>query len=310
MSGCCLVNRAYTPFPAAHHSGDPAVWTADDGTKFPYLKVTPSKGQKRRGLVVLANGWDSSTEDYRPLAERLAQHGYVVMGSEIRGQKYDPNIFRRGLPGSYRDWVKDLEAFSRFARHEYPGLPWFIHAHSFGGLVGLAAIGDSHFVEKPRGVIVHSPGFPFIVQKENRLVGVLLAPFFWVRIPHLLLAEINDTKPMNDPVKDGVWLRSPDRLRCGYTLRFFSECVKLGQAANAALEGRTVPLLALEGGKDRVVTNGDQVARPLYTDFMKNRVGRTPNEYRRYPTEGHTVFVGGEGERALSDILAWLDRHR
>jgi alpha-beta hydrolase superfamily lysophospholipase len=317
LSSCALINRPVRSYPkssrpvAAHVRGEGQFWESPDGTVFPKLVQLPPRGQKTRGIVIFADGWDSSTEDYRPLARWLARGGYSVAACEIRGQKYDPVFWRRGLPGSYRAWVEDFKAFCQSARSSYdPGTPWFIHGHSFGGLVGLAAVAEMAPADKPRGMIVHSPGYPFVVAKDSRLRNVLLAPFFWVRLPHLLASDLMQTLPTGDLEHDGRWLRSPDRLRRGYTLKFFAEAIKLGHAAHASLPYVGVPLLALEGGQDRVNTSGGFLKREDYTAFMRDEVGRPPNEYRAYPHEGHTVFIGPEGTQAFGDMFRWIERHR
>ena len=90
------------------------------------------------GTVLLVAGYTGSKEDFAPLLRPLRSAGYRAVALDQRGQYESPGPED---PGAYTvaDLAADLLAVGRALRPENPG-PLHLLGHSFGGLVGRAAV--------------------------------------------------------------------------------------------------------------------------------------------------------------------------
>jgi pimeloyl-ACP methyl ester carboxylesterase len=90
------------------------------------------------GTVLLVAGYTGSKEDFAPLLRPLAAAGYRAVAIDQRGQFESPGP---DDPGAYTvaELADDVRAVARVLRAESSG-PLHLLGHSFGGLVGRAAV--------------------------------------------------------------------------------------------------------------------------------------------------------------------------
>ncbi|MFZ4764866.1 MAG: alpha/beta fold hydrolase, partial [Roseimicrobium sp.] len=260
---------------------------------------------------IVVPGWDSVTTDYRLVAERLAREGCAVYGSEARTGVYDPVKDRRGNPENWHDWVADLKAFTQFVRHKHPGLPLFFHGHSFGGVLALQVAAESPEAP-PRGVIVHSPGYPFMLESEHTLAMAALRSMAWFRFPHLRWMGRMRRFPTNDAAFNGQWVASEDRLQAGYKVRYLWRAFELGHQARLSSRTLALPVLAFGGGLDRVNAMSDE-KREAYRCYLMRELAGGPATAGGHTTaywyeDGcHTLTAQPTKERLLTAITTWMN---
>lgn len=308
-SSQCKLPPGVAPLPPCHKPGDPT-WQTFDGTKLPYVEVTPPLGAEK-AVVIVVPGWDAVTGDYLHLMEGLAAKGYCVCASENRAERYDPVEARRGEAVPWHDWVADLTAFTEWVAKRHPGKPIFYHGHSFGTLIVIEAEAEA---EKRatgphvQGVILHSPAFPMLDKDPlapSVTIGRLLS---FVRIDQVSWSEAQHVGPVGDEVDNCRWFESSDRLKKGYSLGFLIKTVELGHAARRSSHDLRVPVMAMEGLRDRVVAPVPRV-RKEYHDYLTQELCGGHATVKVYPEGFHLITEGASRNQAMADVVAWMNAH-
>ena len=303
----CQLPPGVTPLPPCHSANDPT-WRSFDGTPFPYVEKKPAHGEGK-AVVILVPGWDAVTGDYEHLTETLADHGYIVCGSEIRAQRYDPVVSRRGSAVPWHDWVRDLLAFSAWVRKRYPDKTIFYHGHSFGAVIVAETVAEEERAGKPpqvRGAILQSPAFPMMDRDPHGLEVTLGHSLGFVRIAQVTLAENSHVGPVGEAVDNCRWFHSTDRVHRGYSLAFLIETVNLGHAARVSSRTLRMPVLAMEGQEDRVVTHSPAEVKE-YHEYLTHELCGGHATVKVYPNGYHLITEGKSRKVAERDILSWLD---
>lgn len=101
-----------------------------------------SDAPRAKGTVVLIHGRNESIEKYYETIRDLNAMGLWVATYDMRGQGASPRLIkdrRKGHVDRFSDYVRDLEIFLETVVLPDTRLPFFMLAHSTGGLVALAA---------------------------------------------------------------------------------------------------------------------------------------------------------------------------
>ena len=109
-----------------------------DGLVLDGLVVEPEEGVQRTALLQLSHGMSEYKERYLPFMEYMAEHGVVCVIHDHRGHgksvKSDQDLgFMYGAGGA--GLVEDLFLVTKWAKKEYPDLPFVLMGHSMGSLV-------------------------------------------------------------------------------------------------------------------------------------------------------------------------------
>jgi alpha-beta hydrolase superfamily lysophospholipase len=272
---------------------------------------------KPKAVVIMIGGWDSTTLDYTILGEHLAREGNQVYASELRTGVYDPVVRRRGNPKNWKEWVEDLRGFTTFVVKKHPGAPVFYHGHSFGSLVALSAGVDANWHPQIHGIIMESPALPLLLRKEDLIKMAVLFPFNGVRLPHLRMGPGAEVAPTGSEKLNCEWKRSPDRLREGYKLRYFTIAAELGYHVRALCGKVGAPVLALAGDKD-VVVAPKPANQEEYRKYLRKELCTGHAEVIDYPNGYHMMVVPKTGDprldstsrKVLRDITNWIEQKR
>jgi fermentation-respiration switch protein FrsA (DUF1100 family) len=100
--------------------------------------------------------------------------------------------------------------------------------------------------------------------------------------------------------------RSPNEIASGYSHAWWASMLSMDQSA--MLRAVTVPVLAIQGGRDHNVSIAG--ARALMSPFRAGGKGNV--EYIEYPGLDH-AFTDADGtshwDRVIHDISVWLNQH-
>lgn len=143
--------------------------------------------------------------------------------------------------------------------------------------------------------------------EPKALRNALLLPFFWVRVPQLLLVNPRWNGPFEDPEVNCRWLKSKDRVRRGYQMGFLLRAAALGHDARLHSRELSLPVLVLGGGNDRISAFGTQPQ--AYYDYLSGEVAGGRADFVFYREGFHILTEGSTRARALAAIVNWLDRH-
>jgi lysophospholipase len=115
---------------------------ADDGKRL-RLAFWETDNNTPRGSILLFPGRTEYVEKYSPIARRLTDEGYHVLGIDWRGQGLSDRLQDDPLPGhvdKFSDYQRDVHELVAAAILKALPKPWHLLAHSMGGCIGLAAL--------------------------------------------------------------------------------------------------------------------------------------------------------------------------
>ncbi len=312
LAGCGGLNRKACPLPpgvrplAASHADRGPTWTAGDGRTFP-VTIWKNRGVRPKAAVVVIPGWDAALGDYANIGGALAKEGMAVYGMELRWQRWDPVVPERGDPADWHRWVTDAREFIEWVRRREPRLPVIVHGHSFGSMVAMQAAAEMPPSEEPlAGLIVHSPGFPFMQRQPSWLVGSLHA-LTAVRLPHLWIMKKRGVRLSDDRLWNCRWMNSDDRLMEGYKGRYLLEAYALGQEVRKSSRTLDLPILALAGDRDTLVApDGPQMA--AYLAYLQRELAGGNAESKIIHGQFHVLNQGSSQNAVLNAIRRWVWR--
>ena len=118
---------------------------ATDGARLRVVRFPLAAGRTQRGSVLVLPGWSEFAEKYVEVASDLHARGLDVLVCDPRGQGYSQRREhdRRGHIDDFRVFVRDLTVCFDHARQVMDG-PYFILAHSMGGLITLEWLAEGH----------------------------------------------------------------------------------------------------------------------------------------------------------------------
>ncbi|MEM9988222.1 MAG: alpha/beta hydrolase [Pseudomonadota bacterium] len=138
MTNIPLIEVPENPLPSPFHV---QYVVANDGAR---LRIALAPLDEReagaaRGTVFVHPGWSEFIEKYGEVIEKLHTRGFHVAINDPRGQGYShrmkPND-ERGLIRDFSQFTDDLNSIWRVVKANFPP-PYFILAHSMGGLIAL-----------------------------------------------------------------------------------------------------------------------------------------------------------------------------
>ena len=156
-----LKDTHYNPVPENAHAG--YVETPDNmRIRFARWKATK---HPTKGTVLLLHGRTECIEKLFETVEDIRKRGFEVLTFDWRGQGGSTRLLNNNLAGyidDFEEYITDLETiFEQVALPDCKG-PYYIFAHSTGGLVALLAA--PRFGNKVRRMVLTSP----LLGLENR----------------------------------------------------------------------------------------------------------------------------------------------
>lgn len=132
-----LFSTPDNPLPEDHKAG---YFEGCDGRQLRYA-LFRSTGQNARGTIVLLHGRNECIEKYYETIRDLTKAGFWVATFDWRGQGGSERIkYRRqvGYVRNFRDYEHDLAIFLEYVVLPDARMPYYLLAHSMGGLVALS----------------------------------------------------------------------------------------------------------------------------------------------------------------------------
>ena len=129
------------PANPAPENGSAGFFTAEDGRRLRYA-LFPTAVRPFRGTVILIQGRNEFIEKYFETIRDLAAAGFDVATFDLRGQGLSDRLLknhRRGHVRRFGDYVSDLNRFLRDVVLPDCTGPFYMLAHSTGGLIALLA---------------------------------------------------------------------------------------------------------------------------------------------------------------------------
>ncbi|NOY26433.1 MAG: alpha/beta hydrolase [Oligoflexia bacterium] len=171
-----------------------------DGTRLRVVQWAPEATPTAE--VLLLHGLAEHAGRYPHVAAALTAAGYHVTFVELRGHGNSEG--RRGAIQSWGDYVADLQAAADFVRK-----PFFLVAHSMGGLVALDALrGPSAMHDQVRALALSDP-----------LTGLAVIPPKLLDMAKHWLSKLVPNLHIKNPLDPAQVSRDPEVVRAYIAVR-------------------------------------------------------------------------------------------
>jgi alpha-beta hydrolase superfamily lysophospholipase len=259
-----------------------------------------------RAIAQITHGVGEYVLRYAPIAERLAQEGFVVYAHDHRGHgaSVPPNT-ERGAIGA-TGWAKlvdDIGVVGRFARELHPELSLGLIAHSLGSfatqqyLLKHSADVDAVVLSGTASIDLLEPALdldaPMDLAMFNAAFQPARTPFDW-----LSRDEGQVDRYIADPL-------------CGFGLdvgggkAMFVAARALADPAEVAGVRADLPIYIVVGDMDPV--NG-QLALVNVLVARYQHAGLHDVELKVYPGARHEVFNEINRDEVFADVIGWLTK--
>lgn len=233
--------------------------------------ISPAKTQEIKGTIILLQGRNESIEKYFETISDLNQRGFTVATMDWRGQGGSYRLLKnpaRGYINRFKDYCDDLNIFLKTIVLPDCPPPYYIIAHSTGGLVALYAHQSlmsrihrmvllSPFLGLRRGVLTDRYFRPLSTLLNNAGLGRL----------HIGSSRLELSTPRfdNNPFTSDAnrYYRNAETI-CQYpqlglaspTIRWVAQSLSIIRKINndAFYENFAIPTLIMTGSADRVVS--------------------------------------------------------
>ncbi|CAH0341785.1 Lysophospholipase L2 [Rhizobium sp. CECT 9324] len=270
-----------------------------------------------KGTVVLLHGRNESIEKYFETIRDLTSRGFWVATYDFRGQGGSERLLkdaRKGHVNRFMDYIRDLEIFLEQVVLPDTRLPFFMLAHSTGGLIALkAAPRLSNRIER---MVLTAPFVGLGGQKTSpENIYRLSALASWTGLGHICLnkdeprKDFDDNPLTTDPTRfarnQRLVIDHPELFLGPPTARWLYEAQKtINQVRDPRhLAAITVPTVIIAPGNDPIVPFLYQEKLSQY--FRAGQLVPVPGsrheilqEHDRYRTQALAAFYafvpGGE----------------
>ena len=310
-----LVSTANNDVPARARAG---FLVSKAGRKRLRYALFPAGGRPRRGTVVILQGRNECIEKYHETIGDLSRRGLGTAIMDWRGQGGSERLIRdreKGHVRSYGDYVADLDQF--FEEIVLPDCagPFYVLAHSLGGLIALLAA--PRLVNRVRRMVLSTPllvfeglplSMPALRSLSNLLCGIGLGTTYLGGGPRARNTTLfAGNKLTSDYARftrnSGIYLRHPELALGGPTAAWIrASCEAVATVAEPEHRARIqVPTLIIAAGADEVVstpaieTFGSRLksASVLTIDGARHELLQEADAYREQFMAAFDAFIPG-----------------
>jgi alpha-beta hydrolase superfamily lysophospholipase len=203
-------------------------------------------GASPKAVVGLLHGYGEHAGRYAHVMDAWAAVGIASVAVDMRGHGRAEGP--RGYCDRFDEYIEDASVLERLVTERAPGLPAFLFAHSFGGLVGL-----SYVLARPgswRGLMLSAPyfGTALKVPAIKRFVGQIATRV----APRLALPMgFHGSDVTHDPVRARAYDEDPLVFEKA-TTRWFFEAEEAQARALARAPSLSMPLYMVMGTRDPI----------------------------------------------------------
>jgi lysophospholipase len=247
-----------------------------------------------RSLALLAHGHAEHLGRYGHIIDALLANGFAVAGQDHRSHGRSDGE-PRALVRRFDDLVDDFRIMALRVQAAHPQLPVMMVGHSMGGL--LAARYALRYQAELSALVLSGPAF-IIVGGTNpllqQIVRLISLPFPTMPVPR---TEGDDLS--TDPAIETQFEADPLCYHGKTRMRTVSEIVRGGKDALRRAPTLTIPLLAMNGEADPIVS-------PVGTEEFVARAGSVDKTLRIWPGMKHEIFNDVDGDEVIRFTLNWL----
>ncbi|WP_432663023.1 alpha/beta hydrolase [Wukongibacter baidiensis] len=255
-----------------------------DNTNLYYMKDTTIKP---RAIVIIIHGFGEHLGRYEYVKDKLIQYGYGVFRLDNRG--HGKSEGERGHINHFKDFAKDVDAFTDLVRKENPNIPIFVLGHSMGGFISV--LYGILYKNKIDGQILSAAA----TMTPSRVKGVKVKA---LKLVNKVFPKIRMKNPMLRYLlkngEDELVLRSA-------TLNLYTQFLADGiEWIRENFESYEYPCLILHGGDDREIAK--EASEQLYSS-----ISSVDKEIKIYDGLYHEMIKQKDRDMVLYDIHKWIE---
>ncbi len=248
---------------------------------------------KVKAALLVVHGLGEHSGRYLNVVNGFVPLGYAVYGFDLIGHGKSGGV--REYVERFEDYTDTLTIYYNMVMAWQAGRPIVLLGHSMGGLIASYYLLD-HQADFQAAVISApaikiSPGLAPVALALGKLLSAL--------IPKMGILPVDARGVSRDPEVVKAYVSDPLVFHARTPARLAAELLKAMLRVSAEAEKITLPLIALQGGGDKIVDPGS--ARMLY-----DKASSTDKTIKVYPGLYHEVFNEPERELVLKDVEEWL----
>lgn len=255
------------PIPPNAHVG---MLTMPDGKRLRYARFA-AEARPLRGTVVILTGRNECIEKYFETIRDLSARGFGTAMFDLRGQGGSDRLIRRtdrGYIDSFDDYVADIDPFMRQIVLPDCRGPYYMLAHSTGGLIAMLAA--PILLNRIERIVLSAPlltltGLPFSMRTLRRVANTLCAVGLGSAVIGAKRRTSDPTpfdgnKVTTDPARYArnveIFRRHPELGSGSPTAAWLrAACLAVDRACDPAfMRSLEVPMLFVAAGNDEVVS--------------------------------------------------------
>lgn len=275
-----------------------------------------------KGVVQIIHGMAEHSERYSDFAKYLNGQGYIVYADDHRGHgrtvEGEDKCGYLGEDG-FNDIVEDENIITEYIKKEYPEIPVYIFAHSFGSFIGQEYI--TRYSKNINGIILSGSAKQdgidvrlatilaklqraiFDEKKEAKLIDKMSFGSYNNKVekPQNKFAWLTrDTKEVDKYIEDEL---------CGFVssinfyYNFFNGLNKLYDMEKLKRINKDLKILVISGDKDPVGKYGKSVEK-LYKQYVD--LGIKEASLKLYKDGRHELLNETNKEEIYSYIGKWI----
>ena len=268
-----------------------------------------------KAVVQIIHGMQEHALRYKDFAEFLADNGYIVFVSDLRGHGHSllkENKFGFGEKDIYAEIIEDQNIICDFLKKKY-NLPIYVFGHSFGSFITQGFMQENKIPQK-FVLCGTTDGSKFMYKAGRVFAGFLMAIGQKNNLANIM--EGISLKSYGKKFEDGNWLSrdkqnwenyKKDEL-CGhyFPVSFYRSMLKHLSKLNKTISQipDSTPIFLIAGDKDPVGKNAKYVGS-LYETYKKS--GKNV-KIKIYPECRHELLNELNKEEVYKDILDFFNK--
>lgn len=261
-----------------------------------YQEWAPKDGNIRAAILIV-HGIGEHGGRYAALAEEFVNAGFVVGAPDHRGHGRSEG--KRAQVDHFDDMVSDLAKYKAMFRERYPRpIPFFIVAHSMGGLITMRYVTRDH--PRLEGIVLSGAAAdkPEDVSDLTILAGKIISKV----LPDVGVAGLQFDKISHDPDVVEAYQNDPLVSIGKIRARMGAELLATMDKVNRDLPRIDAPILIQHGGDD-VITP------PHGSEMIYERVSSRDKTLKIYPGLYHEIYNEPQRDEVIGFTIDWINDH-
>ncbi len=279
------------------------IFKSHDSNKIFYRTWKPIKGIKK--ILMVAHGMGGHGEFFVLLADRLVDHGIMVVVPDYRNHGYSEG--KKGDLKKFKYLLKDFSYFINFIKEKFPNIPIFLFGESMGGTVSINfAKNYGGDFSNLSGLILFAPGIKRDISKKFWIgISLLAIPLLFLRIffpsKRIISARGREEEGIRNPIHQQYDKTDPlhlERLSIRYILQLFKYMRKTTKISPLI----SIPTIIFQGKEDKGIS-------PESVERFYNKLASRDKKLVLIEEGYHALLTDPCFQDKWSILIDWLKNH-